>query len=40
MEEEENSVEGLTANPEAVEDDKVPETRSVGAGMPNSPLAG
>ena len=38
--EEEDSADGLTANPEAVEDDKVPDTRSVGAGIPNSPLAG
>ena len=37
---EEDSADGLTANPEAVEDDKVPDTRSVGAGIPNSPLAG
>ena len=29
--------EGFTANPEAVEAESVPETRSVGAGIPNSP---
>ena len=29
---------GFTANPEAVDDERVPETKSVGAGIPNSPL--